>query len=155
MCQTEETKIGGICSCLCTDLMSGERVLIARCLESFRAENETFRLWRLTGREIFVLCEFFARRGFELWNWGSKRDRPDRNNECILARDCLNRYADVFDFPLVEKWLRIYMHEFFEPRESLPEIGETFVLEWKSLRSLLDFFLHHGGCLTNKFIFQC
>jgi hypothetical protein len=110
---------------------------------------------RLNGREIVVLCEFFARKGADLWRWGSGKERPARpNEECILAEDCLDRYGEPEYRKFLKYWLRIYLHEFFEPRESLPEMEESFFLIWRDFRVLLDFFLHHGGCLTNKFVYS-
>jgi hypothetical protein len=109
---------------------------------------------RLTGREIFVLCEFFARKGSDLWQWGSLKYRPGREEECLLSEDCLDLFGEPRHRSFLKTWLRIYLHEFFEPRESLPEIGEGFFLVWSDFRILLNFFLHHGGCLTNKFVYS-
>ena len=160
MCPTDETKIGGIiCSCLCTLLAPEERFLVETVFNMFKrlddevVEKEGEEEIVLTGREVFVLCEFFARKGVDLWPWGSLKHRPSRNEECILADDCLDLFAEPSYRSLLKTWLRIYMHEFFEPTESLPEMKETFIMMWSDFRVLLDFFLHHGGCLTNKFIF--
>jgi hypothetical protein len=152
MCHTEETKIGGICSCLCTDLTPAERALIETYLGAFKNPAEEQDPIRLKGREIFVICEFFARKGADLWQWGSRRQRPNRQKECILSEDCLDCYGEPEYNDFLKTWLRVYMHEFFEPRESLPEMEVGFWMYWRDFRVLLDFFLHHGGCLTNKFI---
>jgi hypothetical protein len=176
MCWSEETKILGVCSCLCTEVTQRERAMIEfflatlyqkpMLLQQPHPQRRIKGTFELTGRDIFVLCEFFARRGPELWaKWGMCwRERPQAG--CLLLKDCLAKFhitdADAAadadaendaDAPFLLKWIKVYLHEFFEPRESLPELGETFEVEGRSLRTLLDFCMHHGGCLTNKFIF--
>jgi hypothetical protein len=155
MCHTEETKIGGIiCSCLCIDLTPDERSLLETYFGAFKnlLGSDLQDPICLKGREVFVICEFFARKGADLWQWGSRRQRPGRQEECILSEDCLDRYGEPEYNDFLKTWLRVYLHEFFEPRESLPEMKEGFWMYWCDIRVLLDFFLHHGGCLTNKFI---
>jgi hypothetical protein len=150
MCVQEENRIEGLCSCLCTDIDDSERELIATWVRHFK-KGIVDSCAVFTGRELFVLCEFFARRGRELWPWGWHQRRPERGHECVRSVDCLDRFGRG-ESAFLKKWISIYMHEFFEPEESLPELERLFGLRPPRLQMLLNFFVHHGGCLTDKFM---
>jgi hypothetical protein len=60
MCVQEENRIEGLCSCLCTDIDDSERELIATWVRHFQ-KGTVDSCAVFAEREIFELCEFFAR----------------------------------------------------------------------------------------------
>jgi hypothetical protein len=137
-----------MCCCLCTDINDSEREMIATWVRRFK-KGLLDSCAVLTGREVFLLCEFFARRSSELRHW--RKQYPKREKDCIRTADCLEQFG-YNQTAFLKKWVTIYMYEFFGPEESLPELEQIFCFRPTKIQVLLDFFLLHGGCLTNKFI---
>lgn len=100
-----------------------------------------------------MLSEFFTRRGHELWPWGWRQQRPRKGSECVCLMDCLGQFSHG-ESNFLKKWILIYMQDFFDQEDSLPELDQLFGMRPPRLQMLLNFFVHHGGCLTNKFLYE-